>query len=282
VPYMGQIEVHAAEKNWVAARNAAARAVEVNPTYLPAYLVLVDSGIQARQFREAQADAQAIQRKWPKLAAGYSAEAQVLLAQNRVGDAERVLRDGLASVPDAALVTRLYTLLTTQNRAADAESFAGAWSDRHPKDVELMSSLGVMALTAKKLDVAEKWFRKAADAQPRNPATLNNLAWTLALRKNPESVGLAERALTIAPDNAAMLDTLGFVHLELGQPDRALAPLQRAVELVPGSPSARIHLARALVATGKPDEARKELAHVRQLDNAQSYRNEIDELEKGL
>jgi hypothetical protein len=51
-----------------------------------------------------------------------------------------------------------------------------------------------------------------------------------------EAVGLAERALALGPASAVTLSQCGWTHVYVGQPDRALGLLERAVRADPLDP----------------------------------------------
>ncbi len=97
----------------------------------------------------------------------------------------------------------------------------------------------------------------------------NNLAYTLAKHlKDPQgALPFAERAAELAPMNAAVLDTLGWVYFETGRYRDADRVLERAIvvatgpdELVP----AHLHLAQSKQATGDGSEARKHILRARE------------------
>jgi predicted Zn-dependent protease len=58
-------------------------------------------------------------------------------------------------------------------------------------------------------------------------------------------------------NHAVLLDNRDVFEARQGLPDRgrAIAPLQRSLELLPQLPEARIRLAEALIRVGRPDEA---------------------------
>ena len=70
----------------------------------------------------------------------------------------------------------------------------------------------------------------------------------------------AERANELAPDNPAIMDTLGVILLEMGETDKATGLLRRAHEAIPDNPDIGFHLAQAYVKGEHKDEARKLLA----------------------
>ncbi len=73
-------------------------------------------------------------------------------------------------------------------------------------------------------------------------ATLNEIAWGIAIGKRREDLALALKAAQHAAEltnnqDAAILDTLARVHYELGQLDQAIERQKKAAEQSPGDPS---------------------------------------------
>ena len=75
-----------------------------------------------------------------------------------------------------------------------------------------------------------------------------------------------ETLLVNLPADADALNAIGVLGLQLGDPERALAPLLRAAESKPREPAIRCHLAIAYRSLGKPDLAVTELETALALD----------------
>jgi Tfp pilus assembly protein PilF len=129
---------------------------------------------------------------------------------------------------------------------------------------------------------AAKRYRSALERQSDNPLLLNNLAWVTHELKQPNALEYAERAHELAPQNAAIMDTLGWILAESGQREKGVELLWRAAELAPDSPEIRLHLAKALIKAGRKDAARKELEVLAKLDNRHPIQQEATALLAGL
>jgi Flp pilus assembly protein TadD len=92
-----------------------------------------------------------------------------------------------------------------------------------------------------------------------DPAVLNNLANILSSQGDKRALELAERAHRLAPRDAAVQDTLGWILVQQGQLDSGLRHLREARLRAPDSPEIRYHLAFALSRFGRREEARREL-----------------------
>lgn len=114
---------------------------------------------------------------------------------------------------------------------------------------------------------AEADFRKILVADPDSTAALNALGYTLADRttRYQEALELIDRARTAEPDNAAIIDSYGWVLYRLGRKDEALAELRRAFSLQK-DPEIASHVGEVLWDLGKKEEARKYFEEARKLD----------------
>ena len=76
--------------------------------------------------------------------------------------------------------------------------------------------------------------------------------------KDTRAQDLAERAYRLAPLNAAVMDTLGWLLVEKEDTARALPLLKKASELLPASTEIRYHYAVALTKTGDHRDAKQQ------------------------
>ena len=95
-----------------------------------------------------------------------------------------------------------------------------------------------------------------------NAAVLNNLAWVYYEQGDARALEYAEKAYNLMPDQAPIIDTLGWILVQKGQVKRGVELLQAAVAKAPTSLDIRYHLAAGLEKAGRRDDARKELERV--------------------
>lgn len=114
---------------------------------------------------------------------------------------------------------------------------------------------------------AEADFRKILVADPDSTAALNALGYTLADRttRYQEALELIDRARTAEPDNAAIIDSYGWVLFRLGRREEALAELRRAYSLQK-DPEIATHVGEVLWSLGRKAEARRYFEEARKLD----------------
>ena len=92
-----------------------------------------------------------------------------------------------------------------------------------------------------------------------NVMALNNAAWLAHELGRPEALEYALRARGLSPDNAAVLDTAGWILAQEGREAEGLEFLRRATELSPETPEIRYHLGFAQARLGQASAARATL-----------------------
>ena len=88
---------------------------------------------------------------------------------------------------------------------------------------------------------------------------LNNLAAAYQKQQDPHALEYAEKAHKLAPENPAILDTLGWIWVERDSAAKGLPYLEKAATLAPGVGDIRYHFAAGLARSGDKVRARKEL-----------------------
>jgi tetratricopeptide (TPR) repeat protein len=193
-----------------------------------------------------------------------------LARQNRPTEAIEILKRASATCrPErlAAAALDVYEAASaTEAQRAQIEAWLVAGIREGRQAIGLVPKLATIRLRQGRPDEAEALLREALSGDPHNPQALNDLAWILAQRRDKgnqrseslkESLDLINRAIDVAGENAAVLDTRAAVFLELARVDQALQDLQRSLSLRPGSRASHFHLARAnLLANNKPGALR--------------------------
>jgi len=131
----------------------------------------------------------------------------------------------------------------------------------HMKDeagaIRLLFTLGATYEQNGRTEDAIATFEEIIAKDPNYDPALNYLGYMLTDQGNKleYAKGLIEKAVEISPDNAAYLDSYGWVFYQLGQYDEALINLKKAVSL-DNDPVIFDHLGDAFKAKGDTDEAR--------------------------
>lgn len=183
---------------------------------------------------------------------------------------------------ETVLAVKLHAVLEAGGGTGEADKFADSWLKDHAKDLRFRLYLAETANARKDYASSSKQYRLLLEAQPNNPAMLNNLAWAAAQIKDPAAIEYAEKAYKLAPEQPAIMDTLGWLLVAKGDTARGLELLQKAINLAPQNSSIRLNLAKALVKAGKKDEAKKELETLSKLGEGFPAQAEVTKMLQGL
>lgn len=125
-----------------------------------------------------------------------------------------------------------------------------------PGDKDLLYARALVAEKLNKLDIAEGDLREILKKDPKNVNALNALGYTLTDRttRYNEAHELLQQALALKPDDAFIMDSMGWLQYRLGNNKEALKYLRRALEIRNDAEIAA-HLGEVLWVTGDRQEA---------------------------
>jgi tetratricopeptide (TPR) repeat protein len=128
---------------------------------------------------------------------------------------------------------------------------------RDPRRPELLYERALVSDLRKDTPAAERDLRLLLRLQPNDEQALNALGYILVTRttRYHEAYGLIDKALKLAPDNAMIIDSMGWVLFKLGRADEALTYLEKAYVLLPDQEIAA-HYGEVLWSLGRKDEAK--------------------------
>jgi tetratricopeptide (TPR) repeat protein len=126
-----------------------------------------------------------------------------------------------------------------------------------PGNTDLLFARAMVAEKIGRLDMLEADIRNILKTEPNNAHALNALGFTLAdqTERYQEAYGYLKRAIEIMPDDAAIIDSFGWVNYRLGNYDQAVRLLRSALSRSEDSEIAA-HLGEVLWVSGEQEEAR--------------------------
>lgn len=127
-----------------------------------------------------------------------------------------------------------------------------------PDEPATNSNLGFAYLYARRYQEAIVSFQNALQLDPEFSPAINGLCSVQALAKKPGTVEACLKAAATYPNSAVPHYFLGVAYIDLGKPEKALSPLQKAARIEPWSP--RIFVALGF-ACFKLEEYRAALKH---------------------
>ena len=125
-------------------------------------------------------------------------------------------------------------------------------------DWPLFYARGIAEHEANQWPRAQEDFEHALALNPDQPDVLNYLGYSwvekgVNLERAREMI---EKALSQRPTSGFMVDSLGWLFFRTGQYDKAVAEMERAIELTPDDATINSHLGDTLAAVGRIEEAR--------------------------
>jgi tetratricopeptide (TPR) repeat protein len=212
------------------------------------------------------------QKKWQEAEQWYSAVrrgdqylparlriANVIAKQGRLQEARKYLRalDTQGEQGVQVLIAEAQ-LLRDANQNHDAFELLGKALQAQPEQPELLYDHAITAEKLERFDVLESNLRTLIRVKPDYAHAYNALGYSYAERnlRLPEARRLIERALELAPEDAYIIDSMGWVLYRMGNLEGAAEYLRRAYL---GRPDAEIgaHLGEVLWQMGARAEAER-------------------------
>ena len=187
-------------------------------------------------------------------------KALLLGKMKRVDEGRRLLAD---TTPENAeersqIIVAGGQLLREAKRYRESFDFLSAALARVPDDPALLYDTAMAAEKVDRIEVMETHLRRLMTLRPDDAQAYNALGYTFADRNERlgEARDLIARALKIAPDDAYILDSMGWVHFRLGELPQARSHLERAFEMRPEAEVAA-HFGEVLWTMGDRERARE-------------------------
>ncbi|MFP4520435.1 MAG: tetratricopeptide repeat protein [Oceanicaulis sp.] len=203
----------------------------------------------------------AVNAAWLQFRTGARAEAldraRALAGETRREAPRLLLADMLRASGECQEAAPLYEAVVERRRAAG-----------EPVDWRPLYYAGVCRQRSAGWREAEPYFLQALEIAPDEPRVLNHLGynWIVLGEQVEEGFELVSRAADLAPENGAILDSLGWGHFKQGRHREAVTWLERAVERSPADPTINWHLGDAYAATGRDLEAHFQWRRALELD----------------
>ncbi|MHA6289007.1 tetratricopeptide repeat protein [Maricaulis sp. CAU 1757] len=126
-----------------------------------------------------------------------------------------------------------------------------------PVDWRVYYFLAACLIDADDWPGAEAAYLAALEEAPDQAVLLNDLGylWIERGENLDRAFGMIARAAELDPEDGNFIDSLGWAHYQLGDYDTAVLELERATELDPGNVAANLHLGDAYWQVGRRLEA---------------------------
>ncbi len=184
--------------------------------------------------------------------------AQMALKNNEL--AEAAFRQAIDLVPiHNKAHLNLATVLLDKGDLDQAAFHANRAMELRPEDWRPHVTLGAIAYQRDEMDLAASHFAQALTLNPYSPEALLNLGMVMSRRKQfRHAVTLLDQAALFAPNDADIHHELALALAQTGEPSdsqRAVASLQRAIQLSPANGPMHDNLGQMLARGGDIEAA---------------------------
>jgi putative PEP-CTERM system TPR-repeat lipoprotein len=244
-------------------------ALVIKPDLIDANREIVAIYAASSRPEQALQEIKALQKQRPNDARVYVLTGDFWVTQRKWSEAEAAYVAAQKRAPDdAAIAMKVHAAASSGGKTAAADAGAERWLRSHPKDIALRSYLAERALRVHDYKTAARYYQAIVALQPENAIMLNNLAWVSGELNDPKALSYGEKALSLAPKNPSILDTVGTLLVKKGDVAPGVEKLQQAAQAAPYQTDIHLHLAKALIKAGDKAAARKELEALAAAGNA--------------
>lgn len=192
--------------------------------------------------------------------AARSRAAQILLQQGKSEEARELLHNtrGGTVAERIQLTLAESQLLREAGRHNDAYIVLDSALSVQPDNTELLYEAGLTAERIGKPELLETHLKHLLAIKPDHAHALNALGYSWAERniRLPEAHDLIAKALSLAPEDPFIMDSMGWVLYRQGKLAEALQTLEQAYK-IKADPEIAAHLGEVLWELDRKDEARR-------------------------
>lgn len=178
--------------------------------------------------------------------------------------------------PSSRNLLALATALRNDGRSDEAYQSLLAWHEQNPRQPATMAALADELRSRGDIAASLRLYEELAAVLPDNAVVQNNLANLLMDTDVEAALAAAKRAYAAAPENASVLDTYGWLLVQVGELETGLARLREAVARNSESAQIRFHLGVTLHEYGSAREARRQLRLALDAGLDSPYREEAE------
>jgi Tfp pilus assembly protein PilF len=127
----------------------------------------------------------------------------------------------------------------------------------NPKDLNAISTLALTLDGLHHFQQSDSMYEAGLRLDPKSALLLNNYGYSLAERglQLLRALDMSKQAITAEPDNAAYLDTYGWIFYRLGQYNDAAVYIEKSIATGKASAVVHEHLGDVYIKLGQKDRA---------------------------
>ena len=186
--------------------------------------------------------------------------AQLQAKAGKLDEARKLLNEADVNNDDerVKLIIGEAQLLKESGKLGDATRLIEDALELYKNNIDLLYELAMLAEKNQQFDLMESTLRKVIQLAPDSQHAYNALGYSLADRnlRLQEAHDLIKKALSLAPEDPFIIDSMGWVEFRLGRLERAEELLRRAFA-IKADPEIAAHLGEVLWVLGREEEAKK-------------------------
>lgn len=252
---------------------------ESSPGYGPAFTLAGQYYAQNNEVEKAIEKLERGNELLPQDDIAWRLRLQLLLSENRLEEAINVGEKADEYVPDDSF---LQFFIGSAYMLSDKNEEAIVWLERasraparKPFKSIVYSTLGDANSNLGNSEEADRVYELALRYDPENHNAMNNYAYNLSVRgeKLDRAQELALKAMEIEPENAAYLDTMGWIFYKLGKYEKAKRFIKASIDLDTNAASAEVleHLGDVYEKLGNISEAKKNWKQALEKDTTRTH-----------
>ena len=253
---------------------------ENEPDYGPAQLLAAEFFLEQNDTETALEKLEQANRVMPDQPDAWRQRMQLLFSMERYDEVIAISDSANSYAADDAFVqffTGAAYMLTDRPEEAEKwlEEATYAPSNRNFRSV-IHGTLGDVRQDLDRWQDAKDAYEQALRLDPNNHNTMNNYAYFMSIREEQLDYAkeLAEKAISFEPENAAYLDTVGWIYYKTGDYEQARAYIQRSVDTGEASAEVYEHLGDVYKALDEIENAIKFWNKALEEDSNREYLHE--------
>lgn len=192
----------------------------------------------------------------------FEAQTRTAMVMAKMGDVEKA-REHIKKIQPESDQQRVQLVLAEEQVLRESKQYQKAMDvlsealKQAPGDTDILYARALIAEKLDLIELTEKDLRSILKKDPRNVHALNALGYTLADRTDrlDEAFNLVTRAMKEKPNDAFILDSMGWVEYRRGNYQEAIKHLRKALTLR-NDAEISAHLGEVLWMVGERNKAR--------------------------
>ena len=231
--------------NFSEARTTVASILAAEPDDLRLLSFLVELELKAGNNHEASKVLTQMENINPTHPSINLLKGDIALASQNLASARDYYAQAWKNTPSELAADKLYKALGMMKEKSAQSKHLETWLKASPNSINaLMYKTLAFQQRGQRIKAIEG-YEKVLQASPNNVMALNNLGWIYFEKDDDRSLGLLKRAVELAPESAAVLDSYGWVLVNKGQLSEGLVYLEKAHKLAPNVAEIEQHLLEA-------------------------------------